>query len=58
MNNLDEYKLSTPPENDEPRELERCDLCRDYFEHDELTLHLVDLKPLQVCYFCLTNINQ
>ena len=58
MNNLDEYKQMTPPENNEPREKERCDLCLEYCEPFELHLHLVDLKPLQVCYFCLTNINQ
>ena len=58
MNNYDNWKLESPPDNNEPRELERCDLCRDYFEPEELTFHLVDYKPLQICYECLHDINQ
>ncbi len=56
--NYDNWKQEVPPENNEPREKERCDKCLEYFESEDLYTFMVDLKPLMLCSECLHDINQ
>ncbi len=55
----DKYKLSTPPENTEEQEKERCTRCNEPFEKDDLFL----LTPNQrwdspkYCSFCLSDVH-
>lgn len=52
----DDWKLAIPPENDEPKELESCDLCLERFEDDDLSPFLYNLKPLILCEACIKNL--
>lgn len=57
MNNLDEYKLATPPENNEPKEKGKCDMCLEPFEYEDLFSHFQNLVPYQCCSDCLHNLH-
>ena len=54
----DDWKLATPPEDNEPKEPSRCEECDEIFEDGELFNHFVNLKPYLVCSECLHNLHQ
>ena len=55
--NLDEYKLSTPPENKEV-EKGKCDMCLEPFLYEDLFSHFQNTKSYQVCSDCLSYLHQ
>ena len=56
--NYDNWKLETPPENNEPKEKEKCDYCLELFDSEDLYTFMVKFKPLLLCSECLNNANQ
>jgi hypothetical protein len=58
MNNYDNWKLSSPPENNEPREVGQCEMCLEPFEYADLENYFVNLKPYLVCIDCKVNIQE
>ena len=57
--NYDDWKLATPPDEDEPKEKEQCSRCLEYFEENDL--FYINPNPTQyskkVCSFCLNNLH-
>lgn len=46
------------PNDDEPREKEKCDFCLEPFEDDDLSPYLYNLKPLILCEACIKKLEE
>ena len=60
MSNYDNWKLETPPDNDDPKEKQSCQGCMEDFDEDDLSF----LKPQsnlcnpKYCSNCIHELNQ
>jgi hypothetical protein len=50
--NYDDWKLATPPDNENDRVYEHCDACDELFDCEKLDCVLINLEPFTLCKSC------